>query len=614
MKTNNHYLWKGMALISSLIVLNPSCNNSEEKEANKPNIILILVDDLGYGDLSCYGQETLTTPHIDKMATEGILFTDHYAGSTVCAPSRSALMTGFHTGNVGVRDNRTGQLLQDNEPTLATVLKSAGYVTGAIGKWGIGHPPPPDDPQRKGFDYFYGYINMYHAHNFYPEFLYRNGEKVFLEGNRLYRENEKNPWANQEGMGVSEEREQHTHHLLEKEALEFIEANKDTSFFLYLPFNVPHANNEAGRYRDYHGMEVDDYGPFADKLWPDVEKGFARQIQYMDESVGRINNKLKELGIDDNTLVIFTSDNGPHNEGGHSYEFFNSNGELRGFKRDLYEGGIRIPFIAKWPDKIIPGSQSDHVSAFWDYMPTFCEIAGEPVPVNTDGISFLPALTGRDQNQEEHEYLYWEFGKQAIRKNNWKLVRLNTRTSNPAKELYDLSTDIAEKHDISHKYPEIVDQLVALMENAHTPLIAHWPDGISQEKRLVTDAIHIIDIMPTCLEIAGINYPEQFKGNSILPLDGKSFYSIFDNKKYNNDRTLFWEHSGNKAIRINEKKLVKLRDSTWELYDMKNDPTELNNLIIREPELADSLENIWNEWAKEYGVLEWPLQNPGEFK
>ncbi len=447
-----------------------------KNDVDKPNIILIIVDDLGYGDLSIYGQEILSTPHIDKMASEGIRFTEHYAGSTVCAPTRAVLMTGLHTGHVSVRGNSPpGQLIGDDEPTLATILKSAGYFTGAIGKWGIGHPPPLDDPHRKGFDYFFGYINMWHAHNFYPEFLYKNSEKVMLEGNRLYRENGENPWADRpEGTGVAEKREQHSHHLQEAEALEFIEANKDTSFFLYLPFNVPHTNNEGGSYRDYHGMEVDDYGPFADEPWPDVEKGFAMQIRYMDETVGRINNTLEELGIEDNTLVIFTSDNGPHNEGGHSYEFFNSNGELRGLKRDLYEGGIRVPFIAKWPNRITPGIQSDHISAFWDYLPTFCEIVGVPVSIDTDGISFLPALMGEDHNQETHEYLYWEFyeqgGKQAVRKDNWKLVRLNIRTSNPVSELYDLNTDIQERHDLSHKYPEIVNQLESFMEQAHTPL------------------------------------------------------------------------------------------------------------------------------------------------
>lgn len=472
MKTfEKHTILKGIAF-GCLIAAAPSCIKSE---ADKPNIILILMDDLGYGDLSCYGQTTLNTLNIDKMASEGILFTDHYAGSTVCAPSRAVLMTGFHTGNVNVRVNLPPQLLGDDEPTLASVLKSAGYVTGAIGKWGVGHPPPPDDPHKKGFDYFYGYIDMFHAHNFYPEFIYRNAERIPLEGNRLYSVNGENPWAHlPDGTGVSKDKAQNVYHLLEKEALNFIQKNKENTFFLYLPFNIPHANNEAGNFLN-DGMEVDDYGPFEEKPWPNPEKGFARMVQYMDETVGRINDKLRESGIEKNTLVIFTNDNGPHQEGNHMVDFFNSNGELRGMKRDLYEGGIRVPFIAKWPAKIAPGTQSDHPSAFWDYLVTFCDIVNVAPPIETDGISFLPALTGKEKKQKKHEYLYWEFyergGKQAIRKDNWKLVRLNTRSGNMITELYNLNDDLSEKYDLIEEYPEVVKELERLMENAHTPIV-----------------------------------------------------------------------------------------------------------------------------------------------
>jgi len=469
----NQSILKGVA-IGCLVATAPACKNAKVKEAEKPNIILILMDDLGYGDLSCYGQKTLSTPNIDKMASEGIIFTDHYAGSTVCAPSRAVLMTGFHTGNVNVRVNLPPQLLGDDEHTVASVLKSAGYITGAIGKWGVGHPPPPNDPHKKGFDYFYGYIDMFHAHNFYPEFIYRNAERIPLEGNRLYTENGKNPWAHlPDGTGVAKEKSQNVHHLLEKEVLQFIEKNKDSKFFLYLPFNIPHANNEAGNYLG-DGMEVDDYGPFADKPWPNPEKGFARMIQYMDETVGRINDKLRELGIEKNTLVIFTNDNGPHQEGNHLVDFFNSNGELRGMKRDLYEGGIRVPFIAKWPAKITPGTKSDHPSAFWDYLVTFCDIVNVAPPVKTDGISFLPALTGNEKKQKKHEYLYWEFyergGKQAIRKDNWKMVRLNTRSGHMITELYNLKDDVSEKFNLIEEHPEVVKELELLMENAHTPI------------------------------------------------------------------------------------------------------------------------------------------------
>jgi arylsulfatase A-like enzyme len=454
-------------------LLSQGVSCTRNSKAPKPNIILILMDDLGYGDLGCYGQHILSTPHIDNMAAEGIIFTNHYAGSTVCAPSRASLLTGLHAGHVSVRGNYPAQLAGDKEPTLGNLLKEAGYYTGVIGKWGIGHPPPLDDPQRKGFDHFYGYINMYHAHNFYPEFLYRNGEKVLLEGNRLFTENGINPWGKMpEGTGVAEKKTQNAHFLFDEEALRFIESHKDTSFFLLLCYNIPHANNEAGPYLG-DGMEVDDYGSFDGKPWPDPEKGFARMIQYMDESVGKISGKLKELGVDENTLLIFTSDNGPHSEGNHSSSFFLSSGVFRGEKRDLYEGGIRVPFIARWPAKIKPGSISDHASAFWDYLATFCEIADIAAPDHTDGISFLPALTGNSLHQRKHPYLYWEFyemgGKQAVRKDNWKAVRLNTRTGNPAIELYNLDTDPSETQDVSSLYPEKVADLEAIMAEAHTP-------------------------------------------------------------------------------------------------------------------------------------------------
>ncbi len=262
--------------IAGLTALFTGCKEESKKTSDasdNPNIILIIVDDLGYGDLGCYGQEVLSTPHIDKMASEGIMFTNHYCGSTVSAPTRASLLTGKHTGHTSVRGNEEGQLLRDEEITIAEKMKEAGYMTGAIGKWGVGHPPPVNDPERNGFDFFYGYLNMWHAHNYYPEFLYSNGEKDYLEGNKLITEDGKNPWAQKpEGTGVAEKKEKYAHDLFDKEALQFIEENRDTTFFLYLPYNIPHANNEAGRYHG-NGMEVPDYGSFANKDWPDPEKG-----------------------------------------------------------------------------------------------------------------------------------------------------------------------------------------------------------------------------------------------------------------------------------------------------------------------------------------------------
>lgn len=449
--------------------------NTTQKEANMqsfkaPNVIMIMVDDMGYGDLSFYGQKTLSTPSIDQMAKEGIHFTNMYTGSTVCAPSRASLMTGKHTGHTSVRGNLPEQLLGDDELTLAKVFKQAGYTTGAIGKWGIGHPPPPDDPQKKGFDYFYGYLNMWHAHNFYPEFLYENGKKVMLN-NKTALVDGKNPWEDMpEGTGVAEQREEYVHHLFDKKAMDFLEKNREERFFLYMAYNVPHANNEAGPFLG-DGMEVSDYYEFEEKDWPGPEKGFAAMIRNIDNSVAMILEKLLTLGLDENTMVIFCSDNGPHQEGNHMMEFFNSNREYRGMKRDFYDGGIRTPFIVRWPAGIESGIRSEQTFAFWDLLPTFAELVDTEKPEETDGISFLPTLLGKDQ-KEVHEYLYWEFfelgGRQAILKDHWKAVKLNVR--GPAEqvifELYNLTLDPEEKTNVAGANPELVDEFEALFLSA----------------------------------------------------------------------------------------------------------------------------------------------------
>lgn len=454
-----------------------ACSEQQEKENSMadspPNIIYILVDDMGYGDLSCYGQKVLQTPNIDRLAKEGIRFTQHYAGATVCAPSRASLLTGKQPGRSSVRGNQPdGQLLTDEEITLPEALKSKGYASAIIGKWGVGHPPPPDDPLRNGFDHAYGYINMWHAHNFYPEFLYKDGKKVALPGNvtdMTHDYAETMP----EGTGVAKEKGTYALFEFEKDALAFMESKKDQPFFLYLALNMPHANNEAGYFLG-DGMEVPDYGQFEDEDWPVQEKGFARMIQLIDESVGKVITKLTELGIDENTIVIFASDNGPHQEGGHKADFFDSNGKFRGTKRDLYEGGIRIPMIARWPGKIQAGTVSDHVSAFWDVLPTFCDIAGVETPEGLDGISFLPTLTGKG-NQPSHDYLYWEFyelgGRQAVREGAWKYVKLNVRDTEkePVRELYNLDEDPSETNNILDQHPEVVARLEEYMKKAHHP-------------------------------------------------------------------------------------------------------------------------------------------------
>ena len=423
----------------------------------RPNIILIQADDLGYGDLSCYGQRKFKTPNIDRLAAEGMRFTQYYAGSTVCAPSRSALMTGQHTGHTRIRGNARHPLLPE-DVTVAEVLKSApgaGYKTALIGKWGLGEAGTTGVPNRQGFDYFFGYLNQRHAHNYYPTFLWRDEERVKLR-NVV-------PDEDEEGSGVSTNRVDYTHDLMAEESLKFVERNSGGPFFLYLAFTIPHANNEAKN----KGMEVPDLGEFASEDWPDQEKAKAAMITRLDRDVGRLMALLKKLGIDDNTLVFFTSDNGPHREGGADPDFFDSNGPLRGIKRDLYEGGIRVPMIARWPKRIKAGAKSDQVWAHWDLLPTLAEIAGVKPPANIDGISMLNALLGR--RQRNHEFLYWEFHErgfaQAARTGDWKAVR---KSPDSPLELYNLKNDLGEQNDVAVKHPEVVKKIEDYLKTART--------------------------------------------------------------------------------------------------------------------------------------------------
>jgi arylsulfatase A-like enzyme len=434
----------------------------------KPNVIFILADDLGYGDLSCYGQKTLKTPNIDALAKGGMKFTQHYAGSSVCAPSRCALMTGKHVGHTSVRGNQPkGQLIKPEETTLAEVFKNAGYKTALIGKWGMGNAPEPNDPLQNGFDYHYGYVNMWHAHNFYPEFLYRNAEKVSLNN-----KTGSIPKGNfPEGVGLASVRNQYAPDEFDRETLEFISKNQSNPFFIYYAINTPHGNTE---YKENgNGMEVPDTKAFDDKNWNNAEKSFAEMIRKLDESVGKIQAKLKELGIDKNTMIVFASDNGPHNESGHDSKFFDSNGVFKGSKRDMYEGGIRVPFIVNYPAKIKAGQTSKQVFAFWDFLPTACELTNQPVPQSLDGISYLPTLFGKPQTQK-HQYLYWEFyeegGKQAVLWKNWKGIRLNTNDASKTRfELYNLNADIGETKDIAAQNLAIKEKIEAMMAEAHRP-------------------------------------------------------------------------------------------------------------------------------------------------
>jgi arylsulfatase A-like enzyme len=424
-----------------------SASERGKSVARKPNIIFILADDLGYGNVGSYGQKVIRTPHLDRMAVEGVRFTQCYAGSTVSAPSRCALMTGFHTGHARVRGNARVPL-RPEDLTVAEILKNEGYTTGIVGKWGLGEPDTTGIPTRQGFDYWFGYLNQGHAHNYYPDYLWRNEERIEIAEN------------------ANGKKGAYSHDLFTKEALDFIQRSQDTPFFLYLAYTIPHANNELGR-ETGDGMEVPDSEPYTRESWPQVEKGYAAMVTRMDRDVGKVVALLKTLGIDDDTAIFFTSDNGPHREGGHNPEFFNDSGPLRGIKRDLYEGGIRVPMIARWPRSIKAGTVSDQVWAFWDFLPTAAEIAGAPPPPGIDGVSVLPALLGR--SQKSSEYLYWEFYEggfqQAVRMGDWKAVR---RPPFSGIELYDLAHDIVEGRNVAPEHPDVVSRIAAIMNEART--------------------------------------------------------------------------------------------------------------------------------------------------
>lgn len=457
--------------------------------AGRPNVIYILADDLGYGDLGCYGQKTLATPNLDRMAAEGMRFTRHYAGSTVCAPSRCVLMTGLHTGHCRVRGN-DNWVIPDADVTVPGLLKQSGYHTACIGKYGLGKPLPDDDPNRKGFNHFFGYVGTSHAHNFYPEFLIRNGEKVeypnVLIGGSGKDAGDYQSGKTGTGVAAADGRKVWAPKLFSDEVLRYLDeraTDKTKPFFLYYALNIPHTNNEARADSPLgHGMECPDYGEYAGKDWPVAEKGFASFIRFLDDEVGRILAKLNALGIAGDTLVMFSSDNGPHEEGGHRADFFDSNGGFRGKKRDMYDGGIRVPLIAWWPAKVKAGAVSEHVCGFQDLLPTVAELAGAEVSAETDGLSFAPTLLGRTGGQKQHPFLFWDFneqgGKRAVLKWPWKLIHLNTgaKPKNPknpnakpqplAIELYNLETDPGEERSAAAEHEELVAELGRRMKEA----------------------------------------------------------------------------------------------------------------------------------------------------
>jgi arylsulfatase A-like enzyme len=432
-----------------------------------PNVVLVVGDDLGYGDLGVYGQKKIATPCVDRLAAEGMRFTDFYAGSPVCAPSRATLLTGRHAGHVSVRGNAPGgdlaiQTLRPEDRTVAQMLKRAGYATGLFGKWGLGEVGSTGHPNRKGFDEVFGYLNQTHAHNYYPTFLVHNSERVPLANVAA----EENP---NRGDGYARERVDYAPDVILERAQRWVNDNRARPFFLFFATTLPHANNERTR-ATKNGCEVPGYGPYADRPWTDPDKGLAAMISRLDADVGRLVAQIESLGLTRDTIFLFTSDNGPHREGGNTPGFFESSGPFRGMKRDLYEGGIRVPLIVRWPGRVAARATTSQVGYFGDLYATLADIAGQPLPPGLDSISLAPTLLRRG-TQHPHEYLYWEFyengGSQAVRFGAWKAVRKPMLTG-PI-EVYDLARDPAEHLDVASAHPDVVTRAAALMNEAHVP-------------------------------------------------------------------------------------------------------------------------------------------------
>lgn len=462
--------------------------SSRGRGRKQPNIIFVLADDLGYGELGCYSQKKIETPNIDRLAAEGMRFTQHHSGSPVCAPSRCALLTGKHTGHAYIRDNqemggwgpdaREGQLpLPEDTTTLATLLQKQGYATCAIGKWGLGGPGSTGHPNKQGFDHWFGYLCQRVAHNYYPTHLWRDNQKYILEGNEYFPAHQRISTPPDDPADYERFRgKQYAPDLMIEEAVAFIRKHRGGPFFLYYATPVPHAAIQVpdDSLEHYRGHWDDEPYPGQRGYLPHPapRAGYAAMVTRMDRDFGRILSLLKLLGLEEDTIVMFSSDNGPTFNGGTDSRFFNSAGPLRGLKCDLYEGGIRVPLITRWKGQIRPGATTDHVSAFWDVLPTLAEVVGAESPADIDGISFLRTLLGKP-GQKEHTYLYWEYrsrgGNQAVRMGRWKGLRLNlAKNPNAPIELYDLQLDVGEASNLADRYPDVVEQINTIMKKART--------------------------------------------------------------------------------------------------------------------------------------------------
>lgn len=477
---NRRSFLKAIGLASAAVAL-PGCNEGAlgTHSSRKTNIIFIMADDLGYRELGCYGQKKVKTPNIDRLAAEGIKFTDFYSGSAVCAPARCVLMTGKHGGHAFIRDNHEvgtwqshdGQLpIPAETETISSVLKSKGYATGAFGKWGLGATGSTGDPLKNGFDRFFGYNCQRHAHNLYPKYLVDDNGKRQLEGNT---------------RGLTGK--QYAPQLIADEMLDFIRQNKDNPFFVYYPTVLPHLALQAPQKNidQYKGQWPET--PYKGKSYlphPTPRACYAAMITFIDKQVGRLMKLLKDLNLDDNTIVFFTSDNGTtYLKGQVDYEFFESVGKLRGLKGSLYEGGIRVPMIARWPGRIKPGTTTSLPAVSYDVMATLEDLTGPEIKSETDGVSLMPTLLSDHANQKKHEYLFWDFagyrGQIAVRAGKWKAIKQNIKKNPDTKlELYDLENDIEEKNDLAEKYPDIAKKMEEIMLQARTkPITERFQHG-----------------------------------------------------------------------------------------------------------------------------------------